>query len=394
MKPRQLLMLVVMCVAFCAFALQTAKVIPLQPPVQTSIDNPTIEQLQQDNYELQQQFNMLEKDVEAFHADNKKNDTVDHVLVIASIVMSIVSLILSIIGLVYAYNRLYKVKYTNELKFRDLYSKIECKFEELQVYYNDKIIRENDMLSKKNIYPREENNKNDDDLFYSALSAKKTLSAIELYTEAIRINPNNSSAFNNRGVMRIQTGDFFEAINDFNKAIELNPNSATAYINRGAVKAKIGDIESAMNDYQMAISLNPKSSIAFYNLGTLNFKIRRYHDAEKCFEKALELNPACSEAYIYRGCMQSYSEAIKDFTTAIELNPFLFKESDRVIGRKEFLDKFEHYQKYLSEEDLNRMMWFVVSNQNKQTEADSEDEEEGRNLPIVLKLGLIDESTY
>ena len=59
--------------------------------------------------------------------------------------------------------------------------------------------------------------------------------AIEAYSYAIELNPNNVSAYNNRGVAYGKKGKVDRAIEDLNTAIKLNPDYAKAYNNRGVV---------------------------------------------------------------------------------------------------------------------------------------------------------------
>ncbi len=57
--------------------------------------------------------------------------------------------------------------------------------------------------------------------------------AIEAYTSAIAIDPNDAKAYNNRGNAYKNKGQYDRAIADFDKAIAIDPNHAKAYNNRG-----------------------------------------------------------------------------------------------------------------------------------------------------------------
>ncbi len=91
--------------------------------------------------------------------------------------------------------------------------------------------------------------------------------AIVDYTEAIRLNPNDSNAYFNRGFARETRGDVDEAIADYTEAIRLNPNDATAYNNRGIGHKARGDLDHAIADYTEAIRINPKYIEAYMNRG-------------------------------------------------------------------------------------------------------------------------------
>src|SRR5882724_10035228 len=53
--------------------------------------------------------------------------------------------------------------------------------------------------------------------------------AIADYNEAIRLDPKNAAAYNNRGFAYGQKGDYDKALADFSEAIRLKPDYAVAY---------------------------------------------------------------------------------------------------------------------------------------------------------------------
>src|SRR6266511_3782105 len=61
--------------------------------------------------------------------------------------------------------------------------------------------------------------------------------AIAALSEAIRLDPKNARAFNNRGFAYARKGDMDRAIADYNEAIRLDPNYALASANRGIAYA-------------------------------------------------------------------------------------------------------------------------------------------------------------
>ena len=63
-----------------------------------------------------------------------------------------------------------------------------------------------------------------------------------------------------------------EALNAYNKAIDLNPNDASAYNNRGLAYDNLDKDDLAIADYEKAIELNPKYGDAFNNLAKTLWK--------------------------------------------------------------------------------------------------------------------------
>lgn len=95
---------------------------------------------------------------------------------------------------------------------------------------------------------------------------KKFDAAIEKYTLAIELNPNDYALYNNRGAAYHATREYQKAIADYTKAAELNPYHFSAYNNRGAAYEDIGDIQRAVADYQKALELDPENKLAKDNL--------------------------------------------------------------------------------------------------------------------------------
>ena len=82
-----------------------------------------------------------------------------------------------------------------------------------------------------------------------------------------------------------------EAIVDYTKAVKLNPNDGTAYSNRGVAKADIEDYDGAIADLSKAVELKPDSATAYYERGRVYQKTGQQKKAEVDFKKAKELNP-------------------------------------------------------------------------------------------------------
>ena len=81
--------------------------------------------------------------------------------------------------------------------------------------------------------------------------------AIRDYDEAIKLDANFASAFNDRGMAYVAKKDDDRAKADFDRAIELDPDDLNTYWNRGDLNRSKGDRDSAAADYRKALSLNP-----------------------------------------------------------------------------------------------------------------------------------------
>lgn len=81
------------------------------------------------------------------------------------------------------------------------------------------------------------------------------------YNEALKLNPYNTSALNNRAVVYNGKGEYDRAIDDLDLAIKLRPDFALAFRNRGDAYRGKGDTENAVADYKQALASNPSEKL-------------------------------------------------------------------------------------------------------------------------------------
>jgi protein O-mannosyl-transferase len=101
------------------------------------------------------------------------------------------------------------------------------------------------------------------------------------FSSAIKVKPDFREPYNNRGIVNAQLGHLKEAMSDFNRAIEIDPAFAMAYYNRGKLKKINKDYKSALDDLNLSIKLDPKYTNALFlrarlycNLGLLDNALR------------------------------------------------------------------------------------------------------------------------
>ena len=104
--------------------------------------------------------------------------------------------------------------------------------------------------------------------------------AIKHYTKAIKLKPDDVSAYNNRGNAYAHTGQFDNAISNYTKAIQLNPDLAETYNNRGVVYYRKGEFDNAINDYTKAIELKPDDADAYNNRGEAWLHLQEWENAK------------------------------------------------------------------------------------------------------------------
>ena len=125
--------------------------------------------------------------------------------------------------------------------------------------------------------------------------------AAKYFSEAIKLNPDNFLAWNNRGWAYTEQRKYAEALADFDKALELNPSSELPYFGRGWVYNKQKNYAAAIKEYDKVIELNPKYAIAWNNRGAAKSWLNRMREAIADYDKAIELKPNYAKAYENRG---------------------------------------------------------------------------------------------
>ena len=124
--------------------------------------------------------------------------------------------------------------------------------------------------------------------------------AIENYSAAIELDPQNSAFYFARGLAYDSIKEPKAAIEDFNKAIELNPKNAEAYMYRGVLKHLHGNDSDALKDINIAMKYSSLARGSLYlaradiklNLKDYIGAISDYKSARNYIEKntAVDLN--------------------------------------------------------------------------------------------------------
>jgi tetratricopeptide (TPR) repeat protein len=91
--------------------------------------------------------------------------------------------------------------------------------------------------------------------------------ALQDYSQAIRLNPGFSAAFNSRCYLYAITNRLQDALKDCNEALRLDPKNQYAYDSRGFAYLKLGMLDASIADYNAALSIEPGRPYSTFGRG-------------------------------------------------------------------------------------------------------------------------------
>jgi protein O-mannosyl-transferase len=150
--------------------------------------------------------------------------------------------------------------------------------------------------------------------------------ALQHFYEAIRINPQLSSAHANLGIIFLSQNKVEEAAVRFREALRLDPQNPEILYDLGLALAKNGKNEEAMDLFKTALEMSPSDPVL---LGNILFALGRYGEAAEQYEVSLKMKPDSASAEtqnrlgvaLYK--QGKLNEALPHYYEAIRIKPGL-----------------------------------------------------------------------
>lgn len=96
----------------------------------------------------------------------------------------------------------------------------------------------------------------------NAYKEKQWQKAINLYTEAIKLNEKNATYYSNRSAAYLELGSYLQAEADCSTVINLDRKNVKAFLRRGTAREMLGYYKEAMEDFRYALVLEPTNKTA------------------------------------------------------------------------------------------------------------------------------------
>jgi len=156
------------------------------------------------------------------------------------------------------------------------------------------------------------------------LNRGNALQALKMARSCVDNFPDSSHAYAILGLAYHSMEEHDKALEAYSKASELDPENIDALHNKAATLHRTGRHDEAIKLYYQALEVDPALDKTYFNLGSIMQSIDRHKEAISAFDKALEIRPGYLSARAYMAhslmyeCMwdnlSSVSEAIIDGT--------------------------------------------------------------------------------
>ncbi len=142
--------------------------------------------------------------------------------------------------------------------------------------------------------------KSDGDPFMDSMNVGKNYydkgeagKAVEMFTQAVSLNPSHIDAHLNLANARLLAGDAGNALKSVDEALKLDPKSPAAHYIAGCANLRLARYDQALAQLQTAKDANPGEPMAAvsFQLGLAHLQLKHWEEAVKEFQAAADLEP-------------------------------------------------------------------------------------------------------
>lgn len=123
-----------------------------------------------------------------------------------------------------------------------------------------------------------------------------------------------------RGLARIDSSKFEEAMSDFDKCLVYDPENSDAYLNRGVLFIYSKQFPEALQELDKAEKFDQENPGIFFNRGLVYYNLQLYPEAIIQLDSCLRLDNNYTRAYFEKGVIENElgkrEEALKDLRKA------------------------------------------------------------------------------
>ena len=151
--------------------------------------------------------------------------------------------------------------------------------------------------------------------------------AIQDFDRVLVLEPDNVDALIRRGDAFVQLGDFGRGMGDLDRAVSMAPENPLAYLMRGLAYGRRGNAIAALQNYDAALKYDPRNADALSNRAAVYLGQGRLDLAIRDLDLSISIDRTNPLAFYNRGyahfAKKEYDKAISDYSSAVALNPQL-----------------------------------------------------------------------
>lgn len=162
----------------------------------------------------------------------------------------------------------------------------------------------------------------------AALRAARFEDAYALFTEAVKVQPDNAKAWYYRGVTLQNMGEAEAALHDVDRSLALDHADADAHLTRAEILIVSAYYQEARQELENLLRMRTTEPVAVNALFSLGVACSMQDDdaaALQAYDRLIALAPTDARAWCDRGITRSrmgdQQGAIEDLTEAIRLDP-------------------------------------------------------------------------
>jgi Tfp pilus assembly protein PilF len=147
---------------------------------------------------------------------------------------------------------------------------------------------------------------------------------IGLYDKAIGLNPGFALAWNNKGYVLNQIGQYEETLKSLNQAIQIDGTLVIAFNNRGNALQGLGECEEAIRSYGESIKREPENYSAWWGVGVCLYDLQQFEKVIEIADKLIDLNSENFSGWYMKASCQSQmghnQQALENLKESAKLN--------------------------------------------------------------------------
>jgi len=199
--------------------------------------------------------------------------------------------------------------------------------------------------------------------------------AARLYIEALKLDPNNSSAHHFLGLVRHNQGREADAIKHLSEAVRIKPDYDLAHNSYGIALLEKGETDQAIKHFRLALKLQPGYAAAHNSLGVVFHRQKKYDVAIGHYHQALRSEPN------WTSTQKNLGLSLQGLATKLLGQPFRVQNGqpdhatmhaalgNALRDRKDIPEAARHYQWALNLNSdllpaLNNLAWIRATDSN------------------------------